>query len=152
MTIKEIAELAGVSISTVSKIVNNKDQYINPATRERVLRIVKEYNYTPYGMVKNLSARRRDRAPDRRGLAALRDMFDGKGKVRIDAADDHDLPDAQKRRDADAVFTVETGVWAEEPVLRSRRPGGPFKDADQPLTDIRTEFEVRDGRSGDADH
>lgn len=58
MTIKEIAELAGVSISTVSKIVNNKDQYINPATRERVLRIVKEYNYTPYGMVKNLSASR----------------------------------------------------------------------------------------------
>ncbi len=26
MTIKEIASLAGVSISTVSKIVNNKDQ------------------------------------------------------------------------------------------------------------------------------
>ena len=58
MTIKEIAELAGVSISTVSKIVNNKDQYINPATRERVLKIVKEYNYTPYGMVKNLSTSR----------------------------------------------------------------------------------------------
>ncbi len=58
MTIKEIADLAGVSISTVSKIVNNKDQYINPATRERVLKIVKEYNYTPYGTVKNLSTSR----------------------------------------------------------------------------------------------
>lgn len=58
MTIKEIAELAGVSISTVSKIVNHKDQYINPATRERVLKIVKEYNYAPYGMVKNLSTSR----------------------------------------------------------------------------------------------
>ena len=43
MTIKEIASLAGVSISTVSKIVNNKDQDINPETRKRVLRIVKEY-------------------------------------------------------------------------------------------------------------
>lgn len=52
MTIKEIASLAGVSISTVSKIVNNKDQNINPETRSRVLKIVKEYNYTPYGMVK----------------------------------------------------------------------------------------------------
>ena len=52
MTIKEIASLAGVSISTVSKIVNNKDQNINPETRRRVLTIVKEYNYTPYGMVK----------------------------------------------------------------------------------------------------
>lgn len=55
MTIKEIAKLAGVSISTVSKIVNQKDQNINPKTRDRVLQIVKEYNYTPYGTVKNLS-------------------------------------------------------------------------------------------------
>lgn len=55
MTIKEIANLAGVSISTVSKIINNKDQNINSETRNRVLKIVKEYNYTPYGMVKDLS-------------------------------------------------------------------------------------------------
>ena len=43
MTIKEIAALAGVSISTVSKIVNNKDENINPETRNRVLKIVKDY-------------------------------------------------------------------------------------------------------------
>lgn len=55
MTIKEIAGLAGVSISTVSKIINNKDQDINPETRKRVLKIVKEYNYTPYGTVRNIS-------------------------------------------------------------------------------------------------
>ncbi len=58
MTIKEIANLAGVSISTVSKIVNNKDQNINPETRSRVLKIVKEYNYTPYGNVKSISTAR----------------------------------------------------------------------------------------------
>ncbi len=56
MTIKEIAKLANVSISTVSKIINNKDDGINPQTRSRVLKIVKEYNYTPYGTVKNISA------------------------------------------------------------------------------------------------
>lgn len=55
MTIKEIANLAGVSISTVSKIVNGKDQNMNQQTRERVLKIVKEYNYTPYGTVRNLT-------------------------------------------------------------------------------------------------
>lgn len=55
MTIKEIAKLANVSISTVSKIVNNKDEGINPQTRSRVLKIVKEYNYTPYGTVKSIS-------------------------------------------------------------------------------------------------
>ena len=43
MTIKEIAQLAGVSISTVSKIVNGKDANINTETRNRVLKIVKEY-------------------------------------------------------------------------------------------------------------
>lgn len=48
MTIKDIAKLAGVSISTVSKIMNNKDENINIETRNRVLKIVKEYNYTPY--------------------------------------------------------------------------------------------------------
>ncbi len=53
MTIKEIARLAGVSISTVSKIVNNKDKNISPETRDRVLKIVKDYHYTPYSTVKN---------------------------------------------------------------------------------------------------
>lgn len=48
MTIKEIAKLAGVSISTVSKVMNHKDASISPETRERVQRIIKEFNYTPY--------------------------------------------------------------------------------------------------------
>ncbi|MGB8454534.1 MAG: PfkB family carbohydrate kinase [Anaerocolumna sp.] len=55
MTIREIAALAGVSTSTVSKIVNAKDETINPETRERVLKIVKEYNYTPYSSIKTVS-------------------------------------------------------------------------------------------------
>ena len=53
MTIKDIAGLAGVSISTVSKIINGKDEHINPQTRTRVLQIVKEYNFTPYAAVKS---------------------------------------------------------------------------------------------------
>lgn len=52
MKIKDIANLAGVSIATVSKIINNKDNSINPKTREKVLEIVKKYNYTPYSAVK----------------------------------------------------------------------------------------------------
>lgn len=48
MNIKEVAQLAGVSTSTVSKIVNQKDSSISKETREKVLKIVKEYNYIPY--------------------------------------------------------------------------------------------------------
>lgn len=48
MTIKDIAHLAGVSISTVSKIMNHKDAGISESTREKVLNIIKEYHYTPY--------------------------------------------------------------------------------------------------------
>ena len=49
MTIKDIAGLAGVSVSTVSKVINGKDQSINPATRAKVLQIAKEYHYSAYG-------------------------------------------------------------------------------------------------------
>lgn len=51
MTIKEIAKLAGVSTSTVSKIMNKKDDSISAETREHVLRIAKDYNYTPYASI-----------------------------------------------------------------------------------------------------
>ena len=55
MTIKEIAQLSGVSISTVSKIMNHKDEHISPETREKVLSIAKEYNYSPYAFARNTS-------------------------------------------------------------------------------------------------
>ena len=48
MTIRDIAKLAGVSVSTVSKIINKKDESISEETRERVLAVVREHNYAPY--------------------------------------------------------------------------------------------------------
>lgn len=48
MTIRELAALAGVSTSTVSKIMNHKDDSISAATREHVLEIAKQYRYQPY--------------------------------------------------------------------------------------------------------
>lgn len=51
-TIKELAKEAGVSIATVSMILNGKDQRISKSTRERVLKLAKERNY-----IKNTVAR-----------------------------------------------------------------------------------------------
>lgn len=48
MTIKTIAELAHVSVSTVSKVLNNKDDNISEETRKRVLDIAQKYQYIPY--------------------------------------------------------------------------------------------------------
>ena len=48
MNIKEVAKLAGVSTSTVSKVINGKDKDISEKTRVRVLEVVKESNYIPY--------------------------------------------------------------------------------------------------------
>ena len=48
MNIREIAQLAGVSISTVSKVLNRKDQAISEETRRKVLAVMKENHYQPY--------------------------------------------------------------------------------------------------------
>lgn len=46
LTIQDIARLAGVSKATVSRVLNHKPD-VDPATRERVLRIVEEENFVP---------------------------------------------------------------------------------------------------------
>lgn len=55
-TIQDVANRAGVSIATVSKVLNNK-MYVSPATREKVLRIVKELNYSPNVSAASLAKR-----------------------------------------------------------------------------------------------
>lgn len=58
MTIKDIAKLAGVSIATVSKVLNNKDQDISEETRRKITNIISEHNYIPYRkVVKRLGGR-----------------------------------------------------------------------------------------------
>ncbi|HOJ09393.1 MAG TPA: PfkB family carbohydrate kinase [Clostridiales bacterium] len=52
MNIKDIASLANVSVSTVSKIINKKDDAISDETRKKVLEIIKKYQYEPYSEIK----------------------------------------------------------------------------------------------------
>lgn len=47
LTIKDIARLSGVSPTTVSKVMNSKDDDIGEATKQRVKEIISEHGYTP---------------------------------------------------------------------------------------------------------
>ena len=42
-TIKDVANAAGVSVATISRVLSNPD-LVKPATKEHVLRIIKEMN------------------------------------------------------------------------------------------------------------
>ena len=46
LTIKEIADMAGVSVTTVSQILNNKG-VVSVKTRNKVLAVVAENHYKP---------------------------------------------------------------------------------------------------------
>lgn len=47
LTIRDIAEMAGVSVTTVSQILNNKGSRFSEKTRKKVLEIVNEHHYKP---------------------------------------------------------------------------------------------------------
>ena len=52
-TIKDIAKICGVGVSTVSRAINNHPD-INPETKEKIMNIIKEYGYVPNNSARNL--------------------------------------------------------------------------------------------------
>ncbi|MBI5667656.1 MAG: LacI family DNA-binding transcriptional regulator [Chloroflexi bacterium] len=54
-TITDVARLAGVSITTVSRILNNKPD-VAQATRQRVLDAIQQLNFTPHVQAQRLAA------------------------------------------------------------------------------------------------
>jgi DNA-binding LacI/PurR family transcriptional regulator len=56
-TLKDVAELAGVSYQTVSRVVND-DAAVSPATRTRVLAAIAELHYVPNEAARALRASR----------------------------------------------------------------------------------------------
>lgn len=125
MTIKEIAEMAGVSISTVSKVINKKDGGIRPETRKRIMQIVNEYHYTPYGDVL---------ASQNRRSFMLGIVYDS------DGGNDHVLPALSKSASRNSYSVVVTmGKTREEEsrnfqILAAQKVDGiiwyPVKDSD----------------------
>ena len=52
MNSSDIAKIAGVSRSTVSRVINNYPN-VPEETREKVLRIIEEYDYVPHASARN---------------------------------------------------------------------------------------------------
>ncbi len=63
-TITEVAERAGVSIKTVSRVMNNYE-HISPRTREKVQQAMRELNYAPSSVARQL------RTGDNRSIGML---------------------------------------------------------------------------------
>lgn len=59
MTIKNVAERSGVSVSTVSRVLNNHPD-VSDAVRVRVMKAVKELHYMPNASARNLVMRQSD--------------------------------------------------------------------------------------------
>ena len=53
MTIYDISEKAGVSIATVSRVLNGSNN-VSEKTKQKVLRIMEEYGYTPNAFARGL--------------------------------------------------------------------------------------------------
>jgi transcriptional regulator with XRE-family HTH domain len=52
-TLKDIAEKLNISVSTVSRVANNKN-YVSPKTRRKVLKALEEMNYSPNQVARSL--------------------------------------------------------------------------------------------------
>jgi len=53
VTIKDVARLCGVAVSTVSRAINNHPD-INKETREMIMKVIEEHNYIPNNSARNL--------------------------------------------------------------------------------------------------
>lgn len=55
--IRQVAKRAGVSVATVSRVINHSEA-VSPKTREKVLGVMEEMNYTPNGIARSLAFNR----------------------------------------------------------------------------------------------
>jgi LacI family transcriptional regulator len=54
-TLEEIAKISQFSRSTVSRVINN-DPHVSPETREKVWRVIRQFNYQPNAVARSLAA------------------------------------------------------------------------------------------------
>ena len=55
ITFKEMAEMLGISTTTVSNVINGKTSEVSQKTAEKVQKLLDEYDYVPNMNAKNLA-------------------------------------------------------------------------------------------------
>lgn len=61
ITLEQVARLAGVSLSTASRVINEHPN-VRPEVRERVWQVIHEYGYQPDLAARSLALKRSDDA------------------------------------------------------------------------------------------
>ena len=69
ITIKDVARICGVGVSTVSRAINNHPD-INPETKEMIMQVIKENHYVPNNSARNL------KRSDARAIAIVKGLCD----------------------------------------------------------------------------
>ncbi len=69
-TIKEIARISGVSIATVSRVINNSP-YVDENTKRKVLEVIKKYNYIPNPAAKMLPTGKLEKYPYKKSIGVV---------------------------------------------------------------------------------
>src|SRR5215813_7885199 len=76
LTIDDIARLAGVSVSTVSRILNDKPD-VAVGTRQRVKQVMDDLGYSPHALAQRLAVRRS------RSIALVFPLGDTAGRAEV---------------------------------------------------------------------
>ncbi len=97
---KDVAQLAGVSTATVSRVLNNPER-VDPATRQKVLEAARKLRYVPHGAARTLRSHRSkmvgaivpsfDYALYARTTSALQQRLDERGYALVLAEHHYDL-------------------------------------------------------------
>ncbi|HLY25538.1 MAG TPA: LacI family DNA-binding transcriptional regulator, partial [Aggregatilineales bacterium] len=54
VTIRDVAKLAGVGVSTVSYVLNGRDDHVGADTRNQILAAARELNYRPNAIARSM--------------------------------------------------------------------------------------------------
>lgn len=108
-TIKDVSELAGVSLATVSRVVNNSGQ-VKAATREKVEAAMKSLGYRPNFIARSLASNKSNTVgyvvPELHG-SFFGDMLSGTEK-RLKKANKHLFIAAGHSNEADEISAIES--------------------------------------------